>query len=308
MGRDYKLDKRDKVLTVLAAILFLVAGYYLFFHEPDYVGITNAVEIGKLKPTQGFVRRRHARNLNWRTLKDSETLYLKDIVYVPKGMMAEIELAGKKKLTLESDTMVQFDEMTMDGIEITLFDGHVKGAAAVVKRVQEIMPVLLPRKKTQMANQLTGLDALALRSSELQGRGGDFYQRLKNRRAVQTITAPRPLALNRLEDYVLEPIRPKGGTNVVSGRNWIELTWTQVPLDGVEYVVQIAKDDDFEKFIRFPTTKQKTFIKLGASGTFYWRVVASLGKEKATSVAENFKTTVTRAKRLPAGLPEELFK
>jgi hypothetical protein len=113
---------RGVLLLSFLAILFL--SYFLFFQQ-NKLSVSSLQVVGTIQ-TDGILQRRQPRSLGWEDIKTDSQIYLKDFIYVPKNTKATIVLKNKKTLELESDSMIQFDEIFQDQIQISLLDSVQK--------------------------------------------------------------------------------------------------------------------------------------------------------------------------------------
>jgi len=107
----------DRLMLIIASIVLSVTGYYLFVQVPE-IGIDKgAIAIGKIQ-TDKVVRRRHSGSLRWENISKEGTIYLRDVVYTPKDTWAEFAWSDKMSLRVEPESMVQFDKVNMDQVQI----------------------------------------------------------------------------------------------------------------------------------------------------------------------------------------------
>ncbi|NBT59627.1 hypothetical protein EBT16_12665 [bacterium] len=137
----------DRLLLVLGLILSLSSGFLLM--RPQAVDFsTQSPVIGTLK-TSSEVSRRHARSFSWGKIEKESNLFLKDMVYVPPQSSAEVILNSNEKLSLEPDSMVEFDSISSDRFNIVLMQGNAKltssnGTTTAVMTQNTEMEVRIP--------------------------------------------------------------------------------------------------------------------------------------------------------------------
>lgn len=267
-------DPKDRILIWISAIGLVVVFYLLFFWE-NYSGFKGAKVVGILR-TDRMVRRRHARTLHWHDLKRQDTVFYQDIVYTPKDTQAVVTFADGRTLDLKPDSMVQFDELTVDGIQITLFD-----PAERKKENREIFR-LVPYPKIVKTNLLTDPGPLELRQSE-------FSDRLKKHVSEPVdIARPRkvsrvPFELDQLSDYQVVLLRPENQVFDIRASRWVQALWTPLPFSSVKYEMQLSSDDSFGTFSTHKAKQNQLVVQFENAGKYYWRVKAYRGDEATYS-------------------------
>ncbi len=302
----------DKVLIFIGLIGIVVCSYLLFFYTPKST-LQGTSVIGKIIP-KGMIRRRVARSLYWENLTEPSTLYLRDIIYATKEATATVELAGGKKIELLPDSMIQLDEVSSDSINITLIEGQVKGpdAAAVVvkKEVQFRMPAYPTRGVTSVA-VAGSIETIELRQSELVSRTRDFLKPKRNRILPKSLaTFKTTEALDKLEYYTLELVRPLNVRYNLRANHWLEFVWTPVPLSKTRFVVEISRSPQFTSKLSHATRDTSLKLQIEEEGDYYWRVRSERGKDVRHSSRGEFHMSLRSGKtqelpvRIPASVPK----
>jgi len=272
-------DPKDRILIWVSIVGLVVVFYLLFFWE-SYSAFKGAKVVGILR-TDRMVRRRHSRTLHWHDLKRQDTVFFQDIVYTPKDSQATVTFSDGRTLDLKPDSMVQFDELTVDGIQITLFDSGEKQ-----KENREFFR-LVPYPKVVKTNLLTDPGPLELRQSEF----GDRIKKhmgepvgLARLRKVGKV----PFALDRLTDYQVVLLRPENQVFDIRVSRWIQALWTVIPLGSVKYELQMSQDDSFGEFVTHKAKSNQLVVQFENPGKYYWRIKAIRGDEVSYSKAGAF--------------------
>ncbi len=263
-------DPKDRILIFLSLAGLVVVFYLLFFWERSTL-VNGGKVVGVLR-TDRMVRRRHARNLHWHDLKRQETIYLQDIVYTPRGSQAVVTFADGRTLELKQDSMVQFDELTVDGIQITLFDLSDK------EREQQDFFRLVPYPKIVKTNLLQDPGGLELRQSEYSDRLKKALSKPLEIARVKRTVMPR-FVLDQLKDYTVRLVRPENKEFNLATNRWVQAVWTPVPLPDVKFELQISVDSDFGKFLTHRAKKNQLLVQFENPGRYYWRIKAIQGAD-----------------------------
>lgn len=293
--------KVDQLLMVISFLLFSLSAYQLSYYSGESTLQEGAVEIADIT-TSGTIRRRHARTLHWGSVTEMGKVYLGDIVYTPKETGAEVTWGENERLELEPETMVQFDEITLNRISITLIEGKVKGVSlgtpsVTLKKRKEIFRVL-PYPMTsnmQLLNKDQWLESEKIKLDE----------ELKT--VLEKNTILEPLAKmseifedwKSLTDFSLELLPPPPKKDGLSREHWITMAWTKIPLSNVLYQLEISRERGFEHVILHQTKNHEISIQLEDPGVYYWRVKAIQGKKQIASPVRTF-TLVSPRKAHPA--------
>jgi hypothetical protein len=285
-------SKVDRFLLGIGLILSLLAGVLLFTQSRDSEFLGNSPVIGMIKTFSG-VNRRHARALSWNKIEKESNLYLKDMIYTPPKSSAEVILNSNEKLTLEPDSMVEFDSISSDRFNIVLIQGAAKlisnkgtatailpKAAAVEVRMPEVqkpqLPVFFIDTKSWETNQK------------------DLIQN------VYSIAKPAKLLpeaqvkmtrfeLNSLLDYKVGLLPAKVSNPADPDGPWYRLSWTALPVQGTTYEIEVSRNADFAPAIKHETQRTFLDIQFLEEGNHYWRVVAKNRNEKNQSSSESLK-------------------
>lgn len=275
---------QDKILILIAGISFLIAGYFLFFGMPRS-WFANMQVIGEIESSTS-IRRRHSGTLSWQTLNGTNKIYLRDIVYVPKDSTASVKF-GAKSFTLPADTMVQFDESSIDQFEITLLE----------LKTNNTVPMALPVHKANLSNLLPELSAFELRLSELKARTfSSIYEAAQLAKAFPML--PNQFALEKISDYEIRLVEPQPERYNLRAFRWMKMSWSPVPLEGVSYVLEVSKDSRFRRNLPYKTKTNKLLVQFDDEATFYWRVRGTKGNDETISEALSF-TMVIRGGKTP---------
>lgn len=273
----------DRILIALAIVAFIVTGYFLMVGLPSRL-FAHLEAIGSIE-SEGNVRRRHAGSLSWETMHGTQKIYLRDIIYVPKDVKAQVNL-GKRNFAIPSDTMVQFDESSVDQFEITLLE--LKGA---------VVPLALPAHRANLSNLLAEITPYELRLSELKSRTfSAIYEGPTLAKAFPM--ARHDFSLDKISDYEIRLIYPQPDRFNLRANRWMKMSWSPVPLPGVAYTLEVSKDSRFRKMLPHQTKTNRLLVQFDDEATFYWRVRGAKDDDETISEALSF-TMVLRGGKTP---------
>lgn len=282
MGELLPEEKTDRGLVLLACFLVLVTGYFLFFHR-NRIGIgSDAVLIGKIQ-SEGVIRLRHARNLRWGESDRETDIYLKDTVYTPRGTTAEFQW-GDKKFLLEPESLVQFDEASLDRLEITLMEGKIRVDAKDAASVGISKPpvVSIFHFKGQELGYVPDINPLVIKHSELSSRTADLLGKKTDLEPLRAVMVPK-LYLNQLSDYKVVLVGPQEKTYRFDGKSLLDFRWMPLPLPGVEYQIQVSTTASFKNATGVRTPLSQSVILFDQPGQFVWKIIARWRREEIES-------------------------
>lgn len=276
----------DRILIV-AATVSLVVLIPAFFSDRQFgTSIAHTPVVGAISVDK-IVRRRHSKSLRWEDLRGNDApVYLRDIVYTPKDTHVEVRLKNGESAVLPTDSLIQFDEVTLDNLQIALKERDLE-----VPRVR-----LLPLPRRSRIGELEDpvrffavLDSLTRRLH------------LAPRPELNQIAVPqlRGLAsqpkMESLRDFEVRLIGPRSGeTFSLNTTQWITMRWTTVPLPGVSFELQVSRSPIFSPLITYQTKADELSIQVEDPGAYYWRVSAKHGGKSMLSDSGTFTLIAAR--------------
>ncbi len=277
----------DRLLVTAALLLFGFALYRLITHRPAYEGPGGLVAIGSIS-VEGAVRRRHAGSLAWSEIETEGDVYMRDLVYTPPGIAATVRMKDGREVTLPSDSLVQFDEITVSNLEITL-----REISEPMRQVFRLVP--LPKAKRSAALPDTG--GLEILHAELMKR---YAGRVKAPAALaraRAVARNPDFKLNKLSDYEIKLRYPAEGAGLPYTREtWTKMAWSPVPAPGVTYQIEMSLKERFEKKVPYESRTNSLEIQFEKPGKYYWRVMAATSGGIMTSETRTF-TLFPRGRR-----------
>lgn len=279
---------QDQVILAAAGAASVVLLYFMFFYTAP-VSVKDSRIVGEIR-TVKKVRRRHSDTLSWENLKGAEAIYLRDIVFIPRGTTATIALPSGKNVELPEDTMIQFDDTTIENMEITLENFR-------------LLPLKSPSGK--MNPLLDDIKPLELRHNELTSRMYDQVFRDLNLGRVDRIDKLK-LELGNLGDYELNLVAPVEGRYNLRANRWVKMAWTPIPLEGVNFRLEVSKDPKFRKSLPYKTNNNRLQVQFDEEATYYWRVKATHKGNELVSKLANFTMSLRGGqtpKRITLRLP-----
>jgi hypothetical protein len=280
----------DRFLLGLGLILSVLAGVLLLTQSRDSEFLGKSPVIGMIKSFSG-VNRRHARALSWSKIEKESKLYLKDMIYTPPQSSAEVILNSNEKLTLEPDSMVEFDSVSSDRFHIVLIQGTAKlisdkGTSTAILPTATAVEVVMPEaKKTQLPFFFIDTKSWETSQKELIQ---NVYTAVKSTKLLPEAQVKMvPMELNSLLDFKLTLLPAKISHSRDSDGPWYRLSWTALPLKGTLYEIEVSRNADFNPAIKHETPRAFLDIQFLEEGNHYWRVVAKNKNEKNQSLSDS---------------------
>jgi hypothetical protein len=283
----------DRLLVIGATALFCFALYRMVNYRPDYEGPGGLVAIGEVK-TDTAVRRRHAGSLAWSEIEQQGPIFLRDLVYTPPGVVAEVVMEDGRHMPLPPDSLIQFDDITVSNLEITLKE------LATPKKPPVFRLVPLPKTKQSVALA----DPIYL---ELEHSGLAKKNALSRMRGIilQGLKKLKPVSgeFEKVDSYEVKLAYPETGLNLpFKAGSHTKVVWTPIPNKNINYVVEFSLKDNFQNAIPFASKTNTADVSLDKPGKYFWRVTAigkgaivksetrifSLYPKGSRTVAENF--------------------
>lgn len=96
--------------------------------------------------------------------------------------------------------------------------------------------------------------------------------------------------LSRFDDYTLRPALPIPGSvyQLEKGPTCLNFVWTQIPVEGVRYTLEVAKTRNFAFYRSFGSESNSLRIQANTKGEYFWRVKAEQGRSQTTSELSTF--------------------
>jgi hypothetical protein len=291
-------DRQDKRMIAVALLMAAITGHFLFLYRSEFGAMEGAVFIGVLQ-SDNPVRIRHSRSLQWGTVEKGSRIYLKDTVFTPKNTVAEFQWKDKK-IILEPESLVQFDEASLENLEITLLEGSVK-TDAQTKKVVKVAKVQKPSTvffKSKTLPYLADINSFVSTQSELSSRTLDRLSQKIKLEPILGVTVPK-LSLNQLTDYRLVLKSPQSQTYELPQGAWFSFEWADLPFKDLGYEIQVDVSDKFEHPIGTKTRVSQAKILFESPRTYWWRVVATRKAQSFVSEAKSFILDIKKGATTP---------
>ena len=230
--------------------------------------------------TAAPVRRRHAGSLSWSEIRTSGEIYLKDLVYTPPGVLAEVSLNDGRRVVLPEDSLVQFDDITVSNLEITLRE-----------MAQPKRPTfrLIPLPKTKRAVRLEDPTYLQFSLNLLKERVRAVLAHVPKIIVPKKVIPADATSLKQVASYELKLGTPEKGLNLpFSPGEPTLMSWSPVPVPGVSFLVEVATDEKFKSKKAYPTKESSLKVPLEKPGKYYWRVASAGPGGTNVSESSNF--------------------
>ena len=279
------IERVDRIAIIGSLLLLLLSSYRLFTSRYSTGLDPNAKIVGSLSTT-GTVKWRHAKSLGWDTVSGNSPVYVRDMIYTPKDTIAEFHWGDNQSFELEPESMVQFDEVTQDHLEIQLLEGKIRGGGAksgvVVKKKSEPMriipipkPIVIKKPEfeaTRFEEELTAIDTRLNAELEKQ-------VKLLRFAPVKSDTLD-PFVLSDFDLFLIAPVEDKYN---LAKNKWLKMRWFKVPVSGISYQLEISRESSFQRFVSHKTNGGVLSIQFEDPGQYFWRVKASNGTETILS-------------------------
>lgn len=281
----------DRFLLGVGAVVSLSTALLLTTQSRDSEFSNNNPQIGTIKVAPE-ASQRHSRSLSWKKIGSENKLYLKDMVYVPPKSSAEVILNSNERLTLEPDSMVEFDSISSDRFNIVLMQGSAKLASAQgstkdLQASKKEIEVLMPEvEKPKLPMFFIDTKSWESNQAELIQSVYDLSrtEKLLTESEIQT----KDFVLNSVFDYKLELLPPTTEDIKSSEGPWYRFSWTALPVEGTSYEIEISRNKDFKPAIRHETNQVSLEVQFLEEGTHYWKVIAKNGSDRNASDFEAF--------------------
>lgn len=256
----------DRLLVSAALLLFGFALHRLITHRPAYEGPGGLVAIGSIT-VEGAVRRRHAGSLAWSEIEGEGDVYMRDLVYTPPGIAATVRMNDGREVTLPPDSLVQFDEITVSNLEITLRE--------ITEPKRQVFR-LVPLPKAKRSATLPDIGGLEMLHAELMKRYAGEVKSPATLTRARAVARNPDFALNKLSDYEIKLHFPADGAGLPYTREtWTKMAWSAVPVPGVTYQIEMSLKERFEKKVPYESRTNSLEIQFEKPGKYYWRVMAA---------------------------------
>ncbi len=292
------LGKSDRLILVVASLFALLISHRLFFKVYEIPPGDNALELGNIH-TEGTVRRRHGKSLAWGDVSGTSTLYLRDILITPKEIGATVTWGNGQSLLIEPNTMVQFDEVSNDKIQIVLYEGKVKQAQKSPTQTAPMHKIVVQKQETikivpyPKTARLQTLDSDLLSGNALAELKVHTDNLLQKNLVFEPITpiVDKPFNLNRITDYKIVLLTPSPSQFNAVYNSWQKFSWDYAPLDNIEYQIEISKEQNFDRLITHKTRKKELELQFQDPGRYYWRIRALQNSASIISESSYFDMT-----------------
>jgi hypothetical protein len=250
-------------------------------------------KIGDLK-TSGVVKRRHAKTLSWGEIDGQGPVYLRDTVYT-KDKGAAITFNNKKTLEMDRETMVQFDNIDGDMIEITLFSGNVRGDVRTFRpSAFNFFGFLKSFPAMPDANQLEAEHA------QYSQKVRDFLEPKALRKTVSI--RQKFLPIDKLAYYEIRLLLPPEKYPELQSNRWFPILWSQIPIKTAVHKLEVSQEPGFQSYLLKKTDTNLLMIQFDESGRYYWRVRVENKRERPI-VSETREFTLIGPKANPRTVP-----
>jgi hypothetical protein len=269
-----KASSFDRTLGIIATLLVL--GVLVWFGRgflPE-TGSKYPV-VGRITP-QGGLRIRPPRTLQWRDVEGDADVHLWDTVHTGSDGGAIVRLTSGEIITIDPNTMVLFREFG-SSFDLLVVKGRVVAPQTIAVEQRGAAPIAPPAV-------LRELPALTARVQSL------------GRREIPpppSRVPQLPTAQYVLSDFQIRLVAPRafGGKRTVELNRWNDFRWSRVPLEGVQYRLQLKPKSKTARYVDYPTSKHSLSVQVGAPGLYDVSVEARLGRDIITSPPERLVVT-----------------
>lgn len=288
-------DNVDRTLLLGALFGAFLSLYFLF--KPADFSTVSLQFVGEIQ-SDGVIQRRPSRSLSWQKMNGGGSVYLRDYVYVPKDTKAKVVFENNTFLDLEPDSLIQFDEILQDQIQISL----------EMKTKKNDFLSWLPSLQQKLTHRLKSLSPLEELKASLEQTRLASFEHLASLRKISTKRSEE-IPTQFLEDFELALIHPEEERYNLLSNRWLEVEWTTIPFNDVVYKIEVSQTSDFRKKIKYETKKSHLKIQLTDAGDYYWKVTATQKEQQISSKVGHFNMTSRGGKTLlKYKLPKVLYR
>lgn len=300
------LSVGDRSLLALGvAGLLALTSWYLY--APSQTWPTQPIGV---LVTDGTVKRRPSRSLNWQGIEGEGTIFLKDTIFSPEDTRSVVTFENGAQMELEPGTMVRFSEVQMNQIDVALLRGDVSvtqgttGAStsievtqkprnaeeAAARAAQERQNVAarterLRRIVAQRLRQLPEMDAANIPLDMPFPDPTPLFIQLGElkKRTLASLRPPRLQALGEITEstptrsvssslslYQMKTVAPENKQKVRLRTGCVRLLWTPVPVRKVSYYLEISRDRKFRYVRSYGTRTNEIALRLNDNTLIYY--------------------------------------
>lgn len=274
-------DLRLILMATIAVCLFWV----VFARDSGPVLESTKPSIGTVYP-EGPIRYRQGRSLEWNDFSGEFPVFERDSIFTPAGSTAYIELNEGGVIDLKPNSLVKLVGLGAKA-DVGIVFGQSSRSAFDADALRNMIYACTPPPTVKQLEILEVPELPVLPVSSV---------KLLPTRKVANVKA---LPLDDLSFYNLKLITPADGAGLPRTSLWVSFTWTEIPVKGVSYTLEVSRLKDFSAAkIGSKNAQSGGLLLLNLPGTYYARVTARLGKQAILSKVNQFE--MLKVARKPA--------
>lgn len=237
---------------------------------------------------------RHATEIDWREVKQAK-LFHGSLVEVPANSTAVLKIGQHQEEPLEAGSIVRVSQEHGHTLTETALKRDVRTGALEFRKTTEVGKTL--GLDTAEVRLLTPLTEPTLDKPKIRKLGAEIQKSYDRVLTLEYVVAntryPKLHVFGAFDDFSVRPINPPIGTMykpTLTQSPCIGFVWSPIPLDAVNYVLEISKTHNFEYFRSFSTSKNYMFVRMNEPSDYFWRIRAMQGSQ--TLIGETARFTV----------------
>ncbi len=159
-----------------------------------------------------------------------------------------------------------------------------------------VAPVRSEWNERLVAETMPSLEADSHKQSALTRRLAHAKGRKVSLMYVNHALPPILAKMDAFKDYLVRPAVPFPASvfKLNDGPQCIEFAWSQIPLPGVRYTLEVAKSRDFDFFRSFSSDTTSVKVEASRNADFFWRVRADYKRQTTWSAVSSFMVSEPR--------------
>lgn len=243
-------------------------------------------------PTGVLVR--HGSEIDWREVNQAK-LFDGSLVEVPLHGSAVLKIGHHQEETLEAGSIVRVSQEDGRTLTETALKRDARTGALEFRKTTEVgknlgVDTAEVRLLTPMAEPTADVPKIRRLGSEIQK---SYDRTLTLEYVVANTRYPQLHVFGAFDDFSVRPINPPIGTMykpTLTQSPCIGFVWSPIPVNAVNYVLEISKTHNFEYFRSFSTAKNFMYVRMNEPSDYFWRIRALHGSQ--TLIGETARFTV----------------
>jgi hypothetical protein len=287
-------DVRLVLIVTLALGVFLM----LFGINTTNMNSSDKPPIGTVFP-EGNVRYRAGRSLEWNDINAEFPVYQRDSIFTPEGSSATIELSDGGRIDLKPNTLVKLIDLGSRQTEVELVFGDAKGASQITPQIEALRNMIYACQRPSDVKRLSG---------PMDGELPKLPERLTLGPLLPKPALPPTKPLDSLDYFKIKILTPAHQSTLPQTSLWVGFNWSPVPLKGVQYELEVSRDNSFVNKIGTRNAKPGELLLVNLPGKYFARIRARVGSRSVLSPVSEFTMQKVAGRQIssPMGKAEPL--